>query len=437
LTSAALVAAMAVACSSAEAATARLLISPTGSDSNACTQAAPCQTFNRGYRAAKPGDVVEVAAGEYPYQQIDLDPAKTSAQDVVFRPAPGADVYVRTIALGDGLGTPAASHVTIQDIEAGDMRAFTPARDVTWTNIDAGNFYVRGVQNLLIKGGDWGPCGSRDPTCGGNSKIDFPAGEQPNLDITIDGATFHDYRIGNPDDHFECLYLAGGRNITVRNSRFSNCEFYDIYVTRINRGPEGTFAGLLIEGNRLGTPWNGQGVQNRGEAIEFSPWGTPFEQVVIRRNSFETGLSLNGNNDGSAYRNVLVTGNIIASVHGCYPTATYTDNVWTGAACGTRDRMAPFGYALGEGALSPAGVQAAVVRRVFRERAGGRSPALIARGLRAGRALAPAGKTWTAALVRELLADRAYLGSLYGARGAHPALVAPALWRRAQGKLRP
>src|SRR5438128_3316029 len=114
-----------------------LLVSPTGSDANACTQGAPCATLDRAYRAAAPGQVVQIAAGKYPYQEIDADAAKTSNAHVVFEPAPGASVYILTLAFGNGTGTPAASHVTVRNIHAGELQAFTPARDLTWINLDA------------------------------------------------------------------------------------------------------------------------------------------------------------------------------------------------------------------------------------------------------------------------------------------------------------
>ncbi|MDX6439390.1 MAG: hypothetical protein QOF45_1973, partial [Gaiellaceae bacterium] len=49
---------------------ASVYLSTGGSDSNACTQAAPCKSFDRAYRVAAPGATVEVAAGSYPAQTI-------------------------------------------------------------------------------------------------------------------------------------------------------------------------------------------------------------------------------------------------------------------------------------------------------------------------------------------------------------------------------
>src|SRR5687768_17674383 len=64
-----------------------LHIGPGGSDSNPCTAQRPCRSFDRAYRVASPGQVVEVAGGTYPGQGVRVDAAKSSSSDVVFRPA--------------------------------------------------------------------------------------------------------------------------------------------------------------------------------------------------------------------------------------------------------------------------------------------------------------------------------------------------------------
>src|SRR3954447_20854621 len=45
-------------------------VSSTGSDQAPCTKAAPCLTLSRAYFTAKPGQIVEIAAGTYPQQEI-------------------------------------------------------------------------------------------------------------------------------------------------------------------------------------------------------------------------------------------------------------------------------------------------------------------------------------------------------------------------------
>jgi hypothetical protein len=408
------------------AATTTVFVSPTGSDRDGCTRAAPCATFNRAYRAAQPGDVVQVAGGTYPEQELDADSRKTSSDHVVFRPAAGATVIVNgVLRLGDGNGTPAASHVTLESIQATVIQAFHPARDVTWTNITARNFYVRGVQELRVKGGSFGPCTSSVDPCA-NNKIDLASPpEQPNNNITIDGTLFHDFRIGNPGDHFECMFLFGGTKITVRNSTFRNCEFYDVFLQHAG----GALNGVTLENNHFGIPWNGAGVQNRATAIGFSPRGTPFSDVLMQRNSFDpgTGVAWNDDGDGSVYTAFRAVGNIFGIRSNCSEVVTYTDNLWPSGKCGATDRdSAPFGYVFRNGVLQP---DPAVATRIQKAFAG--AAVKTAKLARIAKSVG-----WSTTTLRRVLKDKVYLGGIYGAPGAHPALVPRAKWLAAERRVR-
>ena len=44
---------------------ASVFLSPSGSDSSPCTQSAPCQSFDRAYHVAPPGQIVQIAGGSY------------------------------------------------------------------------------------------------------------------------------------------------------------------------------------------------------------------------------------------------------------------------------------------------------------------------------------------------------------------------------------
>jgi hypothetical protein len=387
---------------------------------------------------ARPGQVVEIAAGRYGAQQIARDPSKTSSQRVVFRPARGARVELAgKLSLGNGLGTPAPSNLTLQGIRVSgtELGIFSPARNITLIGVSAANFYIRGVQNVVIRGGRWGPCRVPNDDVCSNSKIDWPSGsEQPNDRITVESATFHDYRITpGSGAHFECMYISGGTNITIRNSKFSDCEFFDIFVTNIP-SKVGSHSGLMVENNWFDTPWDGQGRKNRGSAVAFKANGAPdpaFSDVVVRRNSFATGFS--ADNDGRGqFARFRVVGNILTSSYGCDDSVTlYAVNVWTGRRCGATDRGVPFGYRFAAGMLRLDGKRAQAVRRLFREGSKGRTAGTVARILAAGQFPSPGGG-WSAELVRGVGADRAYLGNRYGSRGAHPALTSRRGWDRAQ-----
>src|SRR5205823_1579149 len=95
---------------------ASVFLSPSGSDSNSCTQASPCRSFDRGYHVAQPGQIVQLAAGSYGSQDLFYDASKTSTSDVIFQPASGASVSVGQLEFGPDRFTRGASHVTVKNI---------------------------------------------------------------------------------------------------------------------------------------------------------------------------------------------------------------------------------------------------------------------------------------------------------------------------------
>jgi hypothetical protein len=332
------------ACGGGPAPAEALYVRSTGSDDNACTSSAPCASFAHAYRVAKPGQVVEIADGVYPAQRIDRDLTKSSGDDVVFRPAQGATVTVGgSLSLGSvGDEVEGAEHVTFENMAITGTIAAYDASDFVWENIDAKNFYLNSVRDVVIRGGDYGPCMSSVEPCS-NSKIDKAGGSQRNANILIEGAAFHDYRVGKPGDHFECLFVRGGTNITLRGNKFWNCDFYDVFVQHAGE----RIAGLQIENNWFDKPWNGNPEdprRDRATGIEFSPRGVPFEDVLIRYNSFfATGISVNGDGDGTVYSNFRILANVLTSYWGsCYPSVAFQYNVWLGGtACDDSDRSVP------------------------------------------------------------------------------------------------
>src|SRR5258708_20967702 len=91
-------------------------LAPSGSDAGQCASAqAPCASFNRAYRVAWPGDTVVLAGGDYPGQTIEGDGAKTAKADVLFKPAPGAQVRVAGPIYVYG------SHLTLQGLQVSEV----------------------------------------------------------------------------------------------------------------------------------------------------------------------------------------------------------------------------------------------------------------------------------------------------------------------------
>ena len=326
-------------------------VSPSGSDEASCRKRAePCASLDRAYRAARPGEVVEIAAGDYPDQEIARDAGNTSSKHVLMRPAKGARVTVGELVLGSGDGGRGPRHLTIRGLHtafAGRDRQRSVAvlpgtRDVDLVGIDAGNFTIWGGADIRVLGGDWGPCAvGPDAPCG-NVKIDAGPEGYPTEDVLVEGARIHDFRFGpecyaeGQDCHFECMYVNGSRNVTIRGSKFRDCALFDIFVTV--SGPDGAAMGhdgLTIESNWFDTPWDesgpGTSARRRASAItlawcESSP--QPY-RVSIRNNSFQrnTGLVVDESAPCGTF-DVSVVGNLMGW-DGCDARWRYAHNVFS------------------------------------------------------------------------------------------------------------
>jgi chitodextrinase len=315
---------------------ANVYLSVGGSDSNACTQAAPCKSFDRGYRVAAAGAVVEVAAGSYPAQTIATDGSKTSANDVVFRPASGASVVLADL-------TVLADHLEIRDLRVNNSASTkTSADDVTLRNIDMLGFFIEGSSNVSVLGGRV-HCG----VCGYHSQISAESGVNvAPTNLLIDGVLFEDWQAATSDQHTECLQIGGGNGIVIRNSTFRECATQtpanatsNIHVSWYGFGPK--TSNVTIENNFI---------YQSGNA--FSIQAGDYSGLRIRYNSIVGPIVIfGGQGDGTP---VQITGNILrytagmcsAQPLGGGPNAplTWRYNVLSGGTCHTTDKNAVYGF---------------------------------------------------------------------------------------------
>jgi hypothetical protein len=213
---------------------AQVWVAPNGNDSSCkrLTPSRPCASLDRAYRVARSGDYVEVAAGTYPAQTIEVDSSKTSKLDVTFRPAPGArPVFNCDEDASDCLAVEGA-HVTIASMRTANMSPIgglprqggvcicRGSDDVTFRSLDAGYVYIAG-DNARVLGGDYGPIVDQV------SKIESNTNGSPK-NILIDGAFFHDHR--GVRRHPECWAIYDGENVTIRRSRFDNCQTFGMFI---------------------------------------------------------------------------------------------------------------------------------------------------------------------------------------------------------------
>jgi hypothetical protein len=311
-------------------------VGPAGSDTATCAAGDPCHSFNRAYRVAQPGQVVEVAGGGYPSQTIEYDPSKTSPEDVYFRPAVGAAVKV------DGDIDVYGSHVTVMAMQAEDtdIPYDGPAdvSDVTFWAMDGRNFTIDSGQDVNVIGGDYGPASSCGGAYGGgNNGIRMNREGVMPSDILIWGVDVHDVQSYDLNAcHIECLIVGAGENITVRSSRFWNCSIFDIFLQPFN----GSISDVTLENNWFAAPTDPNGNVNSGRAVEFSGGG-PWHDLLIRHNSVNTAINLNDGAANPQYVNTSVIGNIaVRSNPPCFSAqgVLYRDNVWQQGTCAPSDR---------------------------------------------------------------------------------------------------
>jgi hypothetical protein len=301
---------------------ASVFLSPSGNDANPCTAAAPCRNFDRANAVAQPGQHVELAAGSYGSQSLRAN-GRTSADDVVFRPAAGASVTTGSLTVN-------ANHVTLRGFTVnGGWTTNDATDDVTFQNLVVnGSIFINSSSNIRVLGGSVGGVMDEHPQF-----ASWPVGTRIE-NILVDGVTFHDVRRSNSSVHGECLQIAGGVGVTVRNSTFVNCMVFDLSITEYNgSGPPTNY---LIENNVFAPAADGGFY-----SLHFNVNATDFRNFVVRNNSSAQAFSFTG----VKVTNVVVTGNVAPnSAGGCVSGITYRKNVWNGAKCGATDVNAPLGF---------------------------------------------------------------------------------------------
>jgi hypothetical protein len=319
-------------------------MSPSGVDTAACTQAAPCKTLARTYRLATAGMTVELAAGSYADSSLPLDASKTSLSDVLFAPAAGASVTFS--------GT---LHIYARHAELRGMR-FTnsvwvdsTAQDVTLRGDTLKNFQIlssgaEAPRDISFIGGSMGPSADENNriASNGTSTTASPT------NILIDGVNIHDYTLSpGSSAHVECLQVWAADGLTIRNSTFRNCDVFDIFLQKLPGGAAATPTNILIENNFMNCCATGFFSIRLADHA-----GTSWRNVTIRNNSMDKAPNLDA---GVPYSNVKVLNNIAPGLslytgatggEGSLPAGVTVDyNVWyAGAKVGTHDQVAAHGY---------------------------------------------------------------------------------------------
>jgi hypothetical protein len=366
---------VAAACVGAHAAgDARLHVSPSGSDEGRCTQSAPCASFDRAYRVAKPGQVVVVASGKYPSQTILPDDTKTSPNDVVFQPALGAVVDLSYGSPGGGIAILGASHLTIKGMRAGILWIQPSERwccriqkttrfteDVSLVDLRLNTVGIYSAANVTVRDsvlGDFAVSDTAPNNIGTAAKVGSwtSSSSLPALrshDITFDNNLFHNLvRPSGVQTHAACFYQTSAvTNLVVTRNKFTHCAVIDWenapepWVT-----PSDTYDGLVIENNWFDVPTATDDRCCGSQTIGLMTGSGASPKFLgknwsIRYNSIKGFITV-GN---AAYENVTIASNVWQNIGLCAakPGLVYRRNVIGGrnaAKCGPTDILAPTGW---------------------------------------------------------------------------------------------
>jgi hypothetical protein len=277
-----------------------------------------CASIQAAYDKASCGDTINIDSGNYGSVTLqedtsdpatvgpaasasDKQPTPTCASPVIFEPGPGATQASVTFSdINGGYDNEVgSSNWLIQDVSIQYMTLFPPANNDTENDIKGGDAYLNGVTDYTLENSNMGACyggvpASYDPaiTCSENFKVDpaWPGtttGPYFTSGITFNHDYFHDFidnyaGVSTHSGHDECIFLNGGANETVENSKFSVCQLYAIFLQDYSQVP---FTNLTIQNNWFSGTENGPTICNPMSSGECTgptadEYGTPRDTAI-------------------------------------------------------------------------------------------------------------------------------------------------------------
>jgi hypothetical protein len=291
-------------------------------DAGADERTNPCTTtvssasaLTSAVSAAAGGDKICVSAGSYAAMTWTGGGSRTNR--AIVQPVAGATVNFT------GQLTIRSSHVEVKDISLAGQTYFIdgPVQDVKMTNITAKNFEIwsesgGGAQDITIQGGSLGPNHNYP-----DNRIASNGTTNVNRNIVIDGVDIHDQTRSDPNDHFECLQVWSADGLTVRNSKFTNCSVFSIFIQRLDPSAgtqPPTPTNILIENNFFDccTDFIGgtaSSYKNFAIMLPNSHGEGSWSNVTIRNNTANDRLDFD--TSGITYNNVVVQNNIFSQLY--------------------------------------------------------------------------------------------------------------------------
>ncbi|MGE4030247.1 MAG: Ig-like domain-containing protein [Thermoleophilia bacterium] len=302
-------------------------VSASGSDSGSCTASSPCRSLNRAYQVAAPGEVVDIAGGNYPHQTFGGGSGKSRANPVYFRPAAGASVSMSNLRFEGTVG------VEIRDVHTVGWYVNTGSDGITLRGVrSTGGSFITSASHVSIVGGEVGPVDSVDAV-----QVKRASASAPNpSDIVFDGVTVHDVtRRADPDVHTDCMQFGAGERVAIRNSVIYNCSTQGVFTREFSGG---VIRDWVVENNFFGKANEGY-----------------YSLIIHRELSADKKFLVRYNSSIQAWRleshGLTVIGNVAPMAsNACDSAITYRYNVWSAAKCHSTDVAAAPGF-LNPGAM--------------------------------------------------------------------------------------
>lgn len=340
--------------------TASVFVSPAGSDTAQCTKASPCATLNRAYAVARPGKTVEVAGGTYPAQTIAWRPGRDRAAQVVFHPTGKVtiDGDLNVYASGVRIAGRASGSITswrsrtYSILVKGDMAVLGDSatqhpHNVTLEGIDGGSLGTYTSENVVVRDIDAGPVLLGAPCRRAESKIGPNVDEQfVPRNITWERVVVHgmdlDASALKANCHYGGLFIVSVRNLTIRDSVFTENVVYNIQVQNYVGAPA---TDVVIQNSWFGCPVLGSATVadaacNGQSSIQFNA-ASLFANWLLRYNSFSGSGASGADAYRASFQNVRFVGNAgrPPAPDVCRrPGVAFTSNAWVDNTCGVSDR---------------------------------------------------------------------------------------------------
>ena len=277
----------------------QVYLSPSGSDSNPCSAAAPCRSLDRAYDLAAPGDVIELACGAYGSQSVT---GTKGDPGVVFRSASSRCAGVSLDMYG---------------------------QNAEFRSIDFSGFWLWGARDVTIADSDVGPLVNVVPYVAHSQSGSIV----PSRNIVLEGNRFHDITTTG-DNHGECLMVQGADGIVIRGNTWSNCNYFDIFITWWSFAPGNTPPTNGVIENNFFEPATRGGFFS----VRFAGYPQRWSNWTVRNNSSTQTMSWG--DSGTQHSNFVVTGNAMPMAsYNCPSDVSFSYNVVTGSRCTSNDRL--------------------------------------------------------------------------------------------------